>query len=221
MIEDFHIELIQMMENAGRGLALVAKEVFLQGNPTGKRVDVLAGTGGNGGGALVAARRLATWGANVHVFVTKPDQMTPIPAHQLDIVRRMGIPVLNGAELPTSESSDLILDGIIGYSLSGAPRGIAREMIFWANTHFAPTLSLDTPSGISLTTGQIYAPTIHANATLTLALPKVGLFEPHVLEHRGDLYLADISVPPALYAAESLQIDVGPIFSQGDILLLR
>lgn len=51
MIEDFHIELIQMMENAGRNLAHLARVRFLDGNPEDKKVVVLAGRGGNGGGA--------------------------------------------------------------------------------------------------------------------------------------------------------------------------
>ena len=52
MIKDFKIELIQMMENAGRNLAHLARVRFLDGNSAGKRIVVLAGTGGNGGGAL-------------------------------------------------------------------------------------------------------------------------------------------------------------------------
>ena len=60
MIEEYGILLIQMMENAGRCLAILAKERFLDtGN---EKVMVLAGVGGNGGGALVCARRLAAWG---------------------------------------------------------------------------------------------------------------------------------------------------------------
>jgi NAD(P)H-hydrate epimerase len=82
MVEQYRIDLIQMMENAGRCLALVARDRFLGGNPGGKSVLVLAGTGGNGGGALVAARRLASWGASVQIGLTKTDQMTKIPAHQ-------------------------------------------------------------------------------------------------------------------------------------------
>lgn len=65
MIQDFGIELIQMMENAGRNLANLGRLRFLGGRPVGKRVVVLAGTGGNGGGALVAARRLHNWGAQL------------------------------------------------------------------------------------------------------------------------------------------------------------
>ncbi len=60
MMEDYRIELIQMMENAGRNLAHLARVRFLDGNPSGKHVVVLSGTGGNAGGALVCARRLHT-----------------------------------------------------------------------------------------------------------------------------------------------------------------
>lgn len=220
MIEEYHIELIQMMENAGRCLALAARQLFLQGDPRGKQIIALAGTGGNGGGALVAARRLKAWGADISVCITHPERMTPIPGHQLDILRRMNIPILSLGAVKEMETQDLILDGIIGYSLSGSPRGIAKEMILWANDQEIPTLSLDTPSGISLTTGQQYDPTIKAEATLTLALPKVGLFHEQVLPFRGMLLLGDISVPPELYAAPSLQIDVGSIFSHSDVLTL-
>lgn len=73
MIEDYGILLIQMMENAGRNLADLARARFLAGDPNGKRVAVLAGVGGNGGGALVCARRLANWGADVHVFITRDE----------------------------------------------------------------------------------------------------------------------------------------------------
>ena len=54
MVEDFRIDLIQMMENAGRNLAHLARIRFFDGDPRGKEVVVLAGTGGTGGRALVA-----------------------------------------------------------------------------------------------------------------------------------------------------------------------
>ena len=60
MIDDLHIELVQMMENAGRNLArLVLDRV----SPSS--VVVIAGSGGNGGGGLVAARHLANAGVEV------------------------------------------------------------------------------------------------------------------------------------------------------------
>lgn len=94
MIEDYHIELVQMMENAGRNLAHLARTLFLDGDPQGKQVVVLSGTGGNGGGGLVCARRLHNWGAKVHVFTTQADESyRGVPAHQLDVLRRMNVHV--------------------------------------------------------------------------------------------------------------------------------
>lgn len=71
MVEDYGIALVQMMENAGRNLAHLAREVFLGGDPRGKHVLVSAGSGGNGGGALVGARRLLGYGALVEVATTR------------------------------------------------------------------------------------------------------------------------------------------------------
>ena len=73
MTDVLKIELIQMMENAGRNLARLCIGRFLH-DPQAKQVLVMAGTGGNGGGALVAARRLFQWGAKVSVLTTKPDE---------------------------------------------------------------------------------------------------------------------------------------------------
>jgi NAD(P)H-hydrate epimerase len=221
MIEDFGIELVQMMENAGRALAHLARERFLGGNPLGKRVTVVAGTGGNGGGALVCARRLHNWGARVRVLVTKPDEgFAPIPAHQLRILRRMRVEV-DLPEIPVGgPSPDLIVDGVIGYSLKRAPTGMAGVLIRWADAQNAPVLALDVPSGVDATTGTVFDPAIEAAATMTLALPKEGLRAPGIEAHVGELFLADIGVPPSLYAGPTLGLEVGHIFSESDIVRL-
>lgn len=221
MVEDLHIELIQMMENAGRNLASLARERFLDDHPVGKHVVVLAGTGGNGGGALVAARRLHNWGAQVRIFLTRPDMdFTPVSAHQLDIVRRMHVPVFQAENVQTVEHTDLIIDGIIGYSLKGAPRDAAGDLIQWANSQQAPILALDVPSGLDTTTGTVFDPAINATATMTLALPKKDLCAQSAHGHVGELYLADISVPVSLYQ-ETLGLRVGPLFAKNDIIRLE
>jgi NAD(P)H-hydrate epimerase len=222
MVGDYHIELIQMMENAGRNLAHLTRERFLDGDAAGKSVVVLAGTGGNGGGALVAARRLHNWGAHVQVVLAQPmDKLTPVPAHQLDILTRMGVPALAAEQIVTTSTPAVVLDGLIGYSLEGAPRGAAAELIRWANGQPAPILALDVPSGIDAGTGIIYEPAIRASATLTLALPKKGLRMPGVEALVGELYLADISVPPELYGSPTLDLSVSPLFRGADVIRLR
>ena len=54
-VEETGPNLYQMMEHAGRSLALTALEMATDDGP----IVVLAGTGGNGGGGLAAARHLA------------------------------------------------------------------------------------------------------------------------------------------------------------------
>lgn len=219
MMEDYRIDLVRMMENAGRNLAHLARARFLDGDPRDRRVTVLAGTGGNGGGALVCARRLHNYGARVQVLLTRPDaDFTRVPGEQLAILRRMGVAVAGAAGAAATAAQDLVIDGIIGYSLKGAPRGDAAVLIRWANAAGAPILALDAPSGVDTTTGAVFEPAIRAAATLTLALPKAGLRVPAVAGLVGELYLADISVPPALYAAPALRLEVGSIFAQGDIV---
>ena len=222
MIQDFGIELIQMMENAGRNLADLARSRFLEGDPRGKRVTVLAGSGGNGGGALVAARRLDNWGAAVGVALAQPaTAMTTVPAHQLSILERMGVPIVTVESIATLAAADVILDGLIGYSLKGPPKGAAAALIEWANRQNGPVLALDVPSGVDAETGIVFDPAICASATMTLALPKLGLLGPGVESHVGELYLADLSVPPGLYQRPPLNIRVEPLFARAEVIRLR
>jgi len=113
---------------------------------------------------------------------------------------------------------DVILDGLIGYSLSGTPSGRAAELITWANQNAAPTVALDVPPGFDAATGDIYEPAIRAFATLTIALPKRGMQSDAVKSHIGELYCADISVPPELYKWLTPPLDVDPFFAQNDIV---
>jgi NAD(P)H-hydrate epimerase len=215
MVEEVGISLLQMMENAGRGLALQAR-AMLQGDVLGRRVTVLAGPGGNGGGGLAAARRLAIWGADVEIVIADPSRpFTDASAHQLAALKWMGVRV---RETGSVGESDLLLDAIFGYSLSGAPTGRQSELIEAANASPAPILALDLPSGLHPDSGEAHEPTIRATATLTLALPKIGLLKPGAGAWVGDLYLADISVPDRVY--RRLGLEVGRIFARSDVIAI-
>ena len=210
-----------MMENAGRNLARLARSRFLDADPRGRRVLVLAGTGGNGGGGLVCRRHLHNWGAQVRVWITAPaTQLTEAPRHQLAILERMGVPVVVASDPADFPPVDLLLDAIIGYSLRGAPAGPAAALIHAANRHEAPVLALDVPSGVDPAAGTVREPAIRAEATLTLTLPKEGLRGREARDQVGELYLADIGVPPGLYAGPRLGLDVGLIFGDDEIIRL-
>lgn len=192
MVDDLGISLTQMMENAGLQLARLAIDRY---DPSS--VSVLAGSGGNGGGGLAAARRLANWGVDVSVAITRED-MGGLPGEQLNAVRSLGIPI------GEPERADLIIDAMIGYSLVGAVVGRAESMIFWANDESIPVLSLDVPSGLDVDTGVAAGACVVADATLTLGLPKVGLLDSREV---GRLYVADISVPADVYERFGVSVD--------------
>ena len=220
MVEEYGIELIQMMENAGRQLARLGTKRFLNGNPQGKKVAVLAGSGGNGGGALACARNLHNWGAEVAAVLSKSTaSYSGVIRKQVEILESLSVELHSLDGLAGVETPDLVIDGIIGYNLGGAPLGSAAEMVCWANRQKCPILALDVPSGLDATSGKVYQPVIHASATMTLVLPKTG-FQEAPEDIVGELYLADIGVPPGLFAHPSLNLQIGPIFHQGEIILL-
>src|SRR5713226_7665543 len=94
-IREFQVDVLVLMENAGRATATLARQM-LQGTTIGKRVACLVGGGNNGGDGMVAARHLANWGADVEVIAgTAKDRMKRLPLGQLDILKKMGIPILS------------------------------------------------------------------------------------------------------------------------------
>ncbi len=190
--------LFQMMENAGRNLALQAIEVLGSGWKEANIV-VLAGLGGNAGGGICAARHLANRQANVRLALSNPDRLGEVPAFQRKIFHSTSAKEVEIANL-TGKRPDLIIDAVIGYSLKGAPRGVALELIQWANETGAPILSLDVPSGVDSTTGAAEGEYIQAKWTMTLALPKTGLLP----DKTGGLFLADIGIPEAVYVKMGL-----------------
>lgn len=217
MMEHYQISLLQMMENAGLQLAVLARELYLDPDLRQKRILALAGAGGNGGGVLTAARRLAAWGAGMTVILSKPPKrFRGAPALQLEILGKIGVEIILPNQIRELPAADLILDGLIGYGLAGDPRGETAKLIRWVNQKTTPVISLDTPSGLDTTSGVPADPCISADATLTLALPKTGLLKDSAGPLVGDLYLADISVPPELY--RELGLEIGPIFAEKPLL---
>lgn len=196
LTQELGIALEQLMENAGRNLALLARRL-LGGDATGRRILVLAGPGGNGGGAMVAARHLAVAGAEARVLLGEPPaRLAPVPRRQHDILRRMGLDVQVGGA--AFGQADLVVDGLLGYSQAGPPHGGAARLI--EGTTGRRALALDVPSGLELATRTLHTPHVVAEATLTLAAPKQGLRAPGAAAAVGELYVADISVPPSVFA---------------------
>ena len=198
-IGDAGIEWPQMMENAGRSVALLALECLGE-HWHGANVAVLAGGGGNAAAGICGARHLANRGMKVRLCLSEPEHVEEVAARQ-----RRSFSFTAGKEVEPAELEsprpDLIVDALIGYGLTGAPLGRAAELIKWANASGVPILSLDMPSGVNATTGHAPGVFIRPQWTLLLALPKTGLTR----ENCGELYLADLGIPPAAFQRAGLK----------------
>lgn len=217
MIDELGVDVLQLMEVAGRAVAAFARDRMLGGDAEGKRVTVLCGTGGNGGDGLVAARFLHGWGAAVSIWLNRrPDPGRGVTAHQLAIVEQMGLPVAEAAGEVTLPVCDLVIDALLGFSLSGPPTGTTAALIRAANGQSAPVLAVDLPSGLTATEGIPLDPCVRAAATLTLALPKLGLFGGAAGSYAGPVSVADIGVPPEVY--RRFGVELGAIFRRSSVI---
>jgi NAD(P)H-hydrate epimerase len=217
MIHEFGVDVLQLMEVAGRAVAAFARERMLGGDARGKRMTILCGTGGNGGDGMVAARFLHGWGAKVAVVLSRrPDPNRGVAAHQLAILERMGLTIVDAGEAISLPPADLLIDALLGFSLAGAPVGTTAALIRASNAQTSPVLAVDLPSGLLATEGVALAPCVRATATLTLALPKTGLLTEAGRAAAGAVAVADIGVPPEVY--RRFGIEAGPLFSGGDFV---
>lgn len=219
MVEVYRIGLLQMVEHAGRHAAELVRWRFFDGDAHEGRVHVLAGTGGNGAGGLVAARRLHGWGARVSVtLLREPETYTEVPGREIEILRHLGVHM--EVATPPPEDADVVIDALVGYGLQGRPRGTVAALIEASAWEGTPVLSLDVPSGLDATTGEAVGAAVQAAVTLAIALPKAGVVAPEATTLVGELYLADIGVPPQLYRTSGLDLEVGPLFAQADLIRL-
>lgn len=213
---ELRVFLMQSMELAGRHLAHLARVRFLEGDPTQKRVAVLAGTGAKGCAALACARHLSNWGAQLWVLtVTADEAFTGLAAHQLSALRKMSVPI-GAAALPEGERFSLVIDGLLESDFEGSPQGAAAALIQWANRQESPILSVEGPSGLS-DRGWVSEPMIQSTATLALGFIRGGVLYWQRKNLAGELYLADVGIPSVMYEWLGLPPGAHP-FAKSDIV---
>ncbi len=231
-VQDAKLDLLQMMENAGQALARVARDYLPPGPEEGGSAEssivAVVGEGNNGGGALAAARHLRNWGYDPQIILSSsPKNLGEAGTHQHHTLHKDGVRALwPGAsgfddQFPKLlEKATLVIDGLVGYGLSGPLRGDAALLVEAVLDRAPPVVvSLDVPSGFDATSGAVFSSGIVATVTLTLALPKTGLLRSDAAAAIGDLLLADIGIPHYIY--ERLDIDApAELFAAGGVVRL-
>lgn len=210
--EQFGIEPLQLMEVAGAQVARFVGTFF--DGISGKRVLVVAGSGNNGGDALVAARFIHQRGAIVSVSHVPSRDPTSLSAHHLPTIRQLGIPI---SEAPSGidGSADVILDGLFGTGIRPPLRQPAPAVIAAMNGTGRPIVAIDVPSGMDADDAAGAEDAVRAAATVTLAAPKAGLAR---MPNAGRVFLADIGMPAALFSANAAAI--AAVFRVADLVEL-
>lgn len=187
-IEDLGVDVKQLMEMAG----LRSAEKMAAMVPEKSHITVLVGSGGNGGDALVAAKWLKLWGYNPEVILSHPlEKLKPVTSDQLKVWENFGGVVIDN--IPSQTTA--IIDGLLGYSLQGAPRGRTAELINQANKIDVPKLALDVSSGLNATSGQVYDPCFKASKTVVFGVMKKGLDLESAKKYTGEIEVVDIGFP--------------------------
>jgi NAD(P)H-hydrate epimerase len=200
--EAFGVPSLLLMENAGRGAAEAVERHF--GSPRGRRIVVVAGKGQNGGDGLVAARHLAARGAAVESWVVgRGGDVTGDAGVNLAALRRAGLAVheagTDGAGLDGLRAAlagaDLVVDALLGTGVRGPATGAVAAAIEAINAARRRVCALDLPSGLPSEGGETPGPTVRADLTVTLGLPKLALYLPAGRARAGRVVVADLGVP--------------------------
>ena len=194
-----------LMENAGRAVAEAVRH--FTDYVAGKTVLALAGPGNNGGDALVAARCLHEWGATVNVYLLNGRMGED---KNLSLIKELNIQVfqlekdLKLARLKKLlSSSGVVIDGILGTGKARPLEGSFKEILELINVEkqLRPALlvaAVDIPTGLNADTGVVDPGCLQADLTITLGLPKPGLYNFPGAEKTGKLVIADIGIPAEL-----------------------
>ncbi len=182
-IEKYNLPIELMMENAGLQLARMVTRDAEEGSV----ICIGAGNGNNGGGGLVAARRLTGWGFDVYLDL--PVEIDKeLPKKQLERA------LLFGAKKGMPEYPDIWVDAYLGFSQRLPLATEFTQAVQRANASETKRISLDIPTGISANT---YQPQFLADQVLTLAAPKKIL---NLLPDSTEVFVADIGIPKEMYA---------------------
>ncbi len=191
-IQDHGIPQATLMECAGRSAAQVLEQMFPRGD-----VVAFIGTGNNGGDGLVLLRTLRAWGRPVSAILVGDQDDREDLMHGWDVPLRGDEDLLagSGKSCEVVGRAEIVVDGILGTGINGAPRSRQARAIQTINKSERPVFALDTPSGVDGNTGRIEGDAVTAHVTISFGWPKLGTLLQPGRAKVGRLIAVEIGFP--------------------------
>ncbi len=213
---DYSMRSIQLMENAGRGVAAVVSAELEEMGSRRARVAVVVGKGNNGGDGFVAARFLKNSGVSVTVL-----SLGLMKNFKGDAGVNARTWLKMGGEVVYLKSAgdikrhatllkhaSVIVDGMLGTGLASPVRGSYADVIDLINGLEKRVVAIDVPSGIDATTGRVLGTSIKASVTATMAAMKTAFFLYPGPALAGRVEVVDIGLPQELVTDERIRWNV-------------
>ena len=213
-IEELGIPGPVLMENAGLRIVRALRARFE--DVARERTVVVAGKGNNGGDGFVVARHLANSGGKPEVLLlAAKEEVKGDAAVNLAVILKMGIPV---TEVRTAVEwkearvdvfhASIVVDAIFGTGLDKPLEGLYAAAVEDVNKSRGFKVAVDIPSGLSADTFETIGPSVKADLTVALAAPKIAHIFPPAADRVGELVVAPIGIPPALFDDPALKLEL-------------
>lgn len=197
--QKYGIPALILMENAAIASAFCVLQMLKTGQ---SNVILFCGQGNNGGDGFACARHLINYGLNVKIyFVGKKEKLSGEARINYQILQKMGQKILKPSHTPVKRglsNADLIIDALLGIGLESKVREPFYSLIKMINNSKKPVLSLDIPSGLDATSGEVCGIAVRARRTITFGLFKNGFLNSRAKAYTGELTIGDISLPRQL-----------------------
>lgn len=184
--QNFSLAGATLMEDASFSTYQIIKERI----QNAKLTLFIAGGGNNGGDALAIARLAYLDGnRNIRVMLADNGKETDLRMAQRRACESIGIPFTD-----TLQGADLIIDGLFGIGLKGAPRAPFDKTILAINSSNAYVIALDVPSGIG--DAVPFGLGVRADMTVCMGVLKSALYNPKNRDYAGTIVKTFDFFPP-------------------------
>ena len=185
-----------LMARAGRAAFALLRSLY----PDRNALEVVCGTGNNGGDGFVVARLARDHGMGVRLrLVGEAGRLRGDALAAAEAARAAGLAIeaFDPGLAPLGDA--VLVDALLGTGFNGAPRDAQAHAITWMNTSGLPVLAIDLPSGLCADSGAARGAVVQATHTISFIGRKQGAWTGEGARFCGTRHFDALGVPEAVF----------------------